>query len=79
LAILTDNYGMATDASWSHGDFNQDGRVSLADLLILKQHFNEGASPSAAAVPEPSSVSLAIIAGAFVAIRRRRLRHRSQA
>ena len=64
LAEFIKHYGTATDADWESGDFNEDGVTSLADLLLLKQHFGESysSSPAPTAVPEPSTLFLTLIA-----------------
>ena len=46
------------------GDFNGDGSVDVADYTILANHFGQGVSTPAgavAAVPEPSSLTLAAL------------------
>nr|MBA3484942.1 hypothetical protein [Pirellulales bacterium] len=62
---LGTNPGAAQPAD---GDANGDMNVDAADLSIFQQQFGTGgsASPSVAAVPEPSS-ALLIVLGACVA------------
>lgn len=77
VRIVAKRLGKATGALWGDGDFNFDGRVTLADLGLLQQHLSPPGSPgmSPAAIPEPSSLSLAAMAlslGGFAARRRRR-------
>ena len=51
-------------SSWARGDFNGDGRVGAADLNTLGVNWQFGAA--AAAVPEPSSAVLLLLAVACV-------------
>jgi trimeric autotransporter adhesin len=69
--------------SWQKGDLNQDGIVDVSDFLLLRAAFNgagAGASANAltafvdSAVPEPTSVVLAAIGAAFLALFCRRFR-----
>jgi hypothetical protein len=39
-----------TGKTWSQGDFNSDGNVNFADLVILAQNYNRSL-PAAAAAP----------------------------
>ena len=72
-AILATNFGREYWTLWSDGDFDGNGRIDLADLAVLQSNLGEVfVPPSPAAVPEPSSDGLALIAGAFVALRVRR-------
>ncbi|MBA4104547.1 MAG: hypothetical protein C0485_02230 [Pirellula sp.] len=77
LAIWQSNFGVGNPpppATQAQGDANGDGVVDGADFLLIQQRF--GLPPSvavAAAVPEPSSVLLALAAfGLPLAARRRR-------
>ena len=54
-----------SEGSWADGDFTGDGRIDLSDFGAMKESFG---SP-AAAVPEPSTVALALIALAAIAWR----------
>jgi hypothetical protein len=68
LALFATHLGTATGAVWSTGDFNDDGKTTLADLALLQANFGRsGASPSAnAAVPEPGLAWLAVAGGLLV-------------
>jgi hypothetical protein len=64
--------------SWSQGDLNADGTVNvLGDAFALVGNLGannggSGGSPSAAAVPEPGSISLFALCGLGCLVRRRR-------
>jgi hypothetical protein len=52
-----------TGKLWGDGDFNNDGKVDINDLTIVLAHYNQTYASSAAgmaAVPEPSTVLLAV-------------------
>ncbi|MEX2187436.1 MAG: DUF4465 domain-containing protein [Pirellulales bacterium] len=40
LAATVSNLGMSSGATWQTGDFNDDGRVSLADLMLLRSRLS---------------------------------------
>jgi uncharacterized protein (TIGR03382 family) len=77
-----------TESWWVRGDFNYDGMVDFLDLAKLAQNYNTvlptepipGASAAFesdmarafASVPEPSVATLAFLAAAVAATRRRR-------
>ena len=69
--------------SWQKGDLNQDGIVDVSDFLLLRTAFNSAGAGAAVssltafvdgAVPEPSSVMLAAIGAAALAMFCRRSR-----
>lgn len=66
--VLKSHFG-EQDEIFSHGDFDFSGAVDLRDFILLKQHFGEGA----AAVPEPSTAFLVLLAAAPVLLVARRL------
>jgi T5SS/PEP-CTERM-associated repeat protein len=79
LAIWQSNFGLGSNpppaATQADGDANGDGVVDGADFLLIQQQFGgpPPAVPAFAAVPEPSSVLLALAAfGLPLAARRRR-------
>ncbi|BBO36165.1 dockerin type I domain-containing protein [Lacipirellula parvula] len=68
-------YGITTGAELNQGDANGDGGVDAADLQWWRDAFSQATTPpaaiSAAAVPEPTSLGLALMAFAAAAVRRR--------
>lgn len=84
LANVIEGLSNATATSWREGDFNYDGRVTLADLALFytgqaaqaSRGPIAGSTLSAAtgpvgAVPEPTSAGM-LLAGAALIARRRR-------
>jgi hypothetical protein len=59
-ARFTSYFGRPTGATWTTGDFNADGRATLADWALLQSQLGEevSPSPSVAAIPEPATISL---------------------
>lgn len=78
LAIWQSNFGVGSNpppaATQAQGDANGDGVVDGADFLLIQQKFGgPPAVPAFAAVPEPSSMLLALAAfGLPLAAHRRR-------
>jgi len=79
--LLASNFGKVSGATWSQGDFNFDGKVGPEDFNLLASNFakTDGGIGSAgqltaaiSTVPEPGTVSTVVIAGAVVALCRRR-------
>ena len=60
LAEFLKHFGKSSDSTFTTGDFNFDGKTTLADLLLLKQNFS-APSPALLSVPEPSSIILLIV------------------
>jgi glycerophosphoryl diester phosphodiesterase len=75
LAALVANYGRTTNATWAQGNFElpyANRQVNLTDLWLLQTNL----STSAAAIPEPTTLALAVIM-VFGALARRFVRQRS--
>ncbi|MHB1037520.1 MAG: dockerin type I domain-containing protein [Pirellulales bacterium] len=60
VAVLQANYGTASGATWTEGDFDGNGSVDIFDVALMQPNYGHGTSSSPAAVPEPSSVMLAV-------------------
>jgi hypothetical protein len=84
LVTLAQHYGQST-GSWAIGDFDGNNDIGFSDLVTLAQNYGFGtagtltstdfASDWALAqslVPEPTTLSLAVVAGTFL-VRRRRI------
>jgi hypothetical protein len=76
-----DNHtGTGTVTSWKNGDLNRDGKTNVDDFLLLRPTLPALGAGSlslesllgGAAVPEPASSFLALLAVGFAAISRRR-------
>jgi len=69
FGILKQNFGTGTGTGRAQGDFNADGQVDLSDFGILKENFGRA---GAAAVPEPTTLSLITLAVSLFAFTMRR-------
>ena len=75
FGILTSNFNTfrSFPESLSLGDINRDSRINLADFREFRNIFNSQGGGAAAAVPEPSTVTLLIgLAGTLMLPLRRR-------
>jgi hypothetical protein len=61
VAQFSRHFGRTGGATWATGDFNADGRATLADWAILQSHLGSHA-PTPAAVPEPATLALVVVA-----------------
>lgn len=68
LAAWRNHFGLAADATAAEGDFDANGQVDGADFLLWQREFD--VPSDIAAVPEPTTLGLAL-AGAWLAMRRR--------
>ena len=69
LQAWQENFGLAEGVAASHGDFDGSGVVDGADFLVWQRHFSDEAN-AFAAVPEPATALLAVLA-APLALKRR--------
>ena len=76
LGQQLNNFNSSEGLGWSGGDLNGDGNVNSVDLGLLLNNFNftsASSSAAAAAVPEPRSLGLILLAVAgLIGTRRRR-------
>jgi Electron transfer DM13/Dockerin type I domain len=73
LADLNDVKNHFGEDGSAGGDANHDGAVNLADLNDVKNHFGDGAAPAGfSTVPEPAALTLLVLGGLPLALRRRR-------
>lgn len=72
--LLSGNFGksiLGSQGGWSQGDFSCNGTVEFADFLLLSANFGKSGS-AAAAVPEPSTRAMLLLAVlSLFALRRR--------
>jgi hypothetical protein len=63
-ALFAQHFGTTSGAVWATGDFNADGATTLSDLVLLQKHFGPSVPglQAGAAVPEPSTVVLVLVA-----------------
>jgi hypothetical protein len=66
IAVVSANFGLSAGALWGHGDFNFDGKITIRDLTILQRNLSAPSSP--VAVPEPTSMLLAVAGFGLVCI-----------
>lgn len=73
LGLLLNNFVTNPNVGWGGGDLDADGTVDSADLGLLLNNFSFTSAASAAAVPEPSSLALFLLAtfGLIGRVRRR--------
>lgn len=75
LGLLLNNFGSSAGPGWGGGDLNANMVVDSDDLGLLLNNFGNttASAAAAAAVPEPSSVALILVAlcGAIASRRRR--------
>ena len=68
LGALATNFGLSGKV-WVDGDFTGDGTVDVSDLGVLATEFGYG---TAAAVPEPATLSMLVLGALALLIRRRK-------
>jgi MYXO-CTERM domain-containing protein len=72
--LATGTYEVDVDSNWSSGDFDGDGRTNSGDLVaaLADGGYEAGPREGAAAVPEPASGLLGLMAfGMLLGLRRR--------
>ena len=72
LGVVGDNWN-GTGKTWEEGDFNYDGVVDLLDLGVVGDNWGANYTEGAAAVPEPSTLTLLVL-GAIAALLYRKQR-----
>jgi hypothetical protein len=74
VAVLASGtYEADVDSNWSTGDFNGDGRTNSSDLVaaLADGGYEQGPKQAVAAVPEPSSIGLLLVASVIISLRGR--------
>ncbi len=69
---ITLKRNFAQSATWTGGDFDFDGTVTLLDLAALEASFNN--SPAGAPIPEPTTLFVILAASLPTLLKRRRSR-----
>ncbi len=72
LNNLGGNWQRTDATSVLQGDFNGDGNVNASDLNAIGTNWQHGTAAASAAVPEPSSLFLSLVALVTLSLRRRR-------
>jgi hypothetical protein len=70
LSLLLANWNIGDE--WGEGDLNENGTVNDDDLSLLLANWGAGCSPAPDAVPEPLTLSLLVLGGCGLIVRRRR-------
>jgi hypothetical protein len=73
--LASGTYEADVPATWSTGDFDGDGRANSGDLVaaLADGGYEAGPRTAVAAVPEPTTLSLMLLAGlSVVSLCRRR-------
>jgi hypothetical protein len=74
--LLVSHYGQTSASRWTQGDFDGDGRINTLDFNLLAGHFGQSLPPAAAlgaTVPEPTTLSAAMLCGLILGRRSRRI------
>lgn len=67
--VLSENFGQP--GGWSDGDFDGNGEIAFSDFLALSANFGQVAA--VASVPEPNSMTVALLGGlVLISVARRR-------
>ena len=71
IVLFLQGFGTDGNAQWSDGDFDFDKSTTLLDLARLQSNLGTQLPSSAAAVPEPSAILLALVSLVGLCIRRK--------
>lgn len=72
LAIWRNNFGAVGAPTTTQGNADGDGDVDGRDFLIWQRNVGASAVAAVAAVPEPATALLAMLAGVTLAVLRQR-------
>ncbi|MHB1037937.1 MAG: PEP-CTERM sorting domain-containing protein [Pirellulales bacterium] len=73
VAVLQAKYGMTQGATWADGDFDHNGTVDIFDVARLQVNYGAGVASAPSPVPEPATITLALVGlAAVLALARRR-------
>jgi len=73
--LLIAHYGQTAGSRWTQGDFDGNGKINTLDFNLLAGHFGQSLPPAAAlgaVVPEPTTLSLAMLSGLMLGRRSRK-------
>ena len=70
LSLLLANWVIGDE--WGEGDLNENGTVNDDDLSLLLANWGAGSSAAPEAVPEPLTLSLLVMGGCGLILRRRK-------
>jgi hypothetical protein len=71
FVIWQTNFPAASGKVLATGDADADGDVDGADFVVWQTNFPTSAAPGSSPVPEPASISMALVAAAFLGLKGR--------